>query len=334
MASSFTNNAEGADGTPVTTASTTGGTQWNTVIKGTTGIVEYDSAHKMVGDTAIKFGSTADADRGHVWWSGFSPTTTQKISVRFYGYFTSFTTYSTICAVQETDSTRVASFSVNNTGKITLTDSPGETVESAGVLQFGVWYRFELIVDLTAPLITLKTFVGHSTTPDPTLSATKIPDTATDLIQRVMFGKYSTGLSCTFWLDEMAVNTESVVPIGPIAGSGAAHYTMSGNFTPDTSTLVSWTVDATASTGTTTLVQTSGPTVSIVQSPTNVYTVSNPAAAGDIGLKLTATSGGSTSQNLLIARGSGTGGGTIITDKPYRWTFQGGGPASAIGNWK
>lgn len=337
MASVFTNNAEGTDGALVTISSTTGGTQWDTIVRGTTGILEYDTAQKISGSTSIKFGSTADADRGHVLWSSFSPNTTQKMVARFYAYFTSFKTNNTFFSVQEADSTRVMSLALQQDGVLFMDDTSSDAaVRCAGTLSFGTWYRFEVLIDLTVPILTVKTYLGHGTTHDPTLSISITPATATDLIERVMFGKYSTAANsnCWFWLDEMAVSTDITTPIGPLSGGATVHYDIEGNYTADSTTFTGWTIDATSSVGTTTLTQQSGPTATIVQSPTNIYTVTNPAATGDIVLRLTATSGGSVSSDITLVR-TAAGGGTVTTvRKPYRWTYSGTAPVTSMANWK
>lgn len=116
--------------------------------------------------------------------------------------------------------------------------------------------------------------------------------------------------------------------LGPGASPAAVAYDLTANHTHNTATLVSWTIDATASVGTLTLSQTAGTTASVTESPTGVFTVTNPSGVDSLVFDLEADQGGGDldTVEVTILRSS-------VLERPAMWVFQGG-TASNIANWK
>jgi hypothetical protein len=336
----FSHSCEGTDETTITTtAPADGSTNWSTITpKGTTGFYVYDTAQAITGSSSIRIGSTAAADRAIMQWT-ISPTV-DTLSVRFYAYLQEpVGNTGVFFAAQTTGSARVAAISITTEGTtpgggyLNVTDAAGSTQGSTSELTYNHWYRFEIVINRTTPSCVVNVFDGHGTTAIMTVTKSAF-DPGTTSIDRVVFGKYSTNSTHTLWMDSIKAVTASTTPIGPEA-SGAAHYTLTANYTNDTTNIATWSVDTTASTGTTTFVQAStggGTTATITGPSAGVYTITNPANADDLKFILTATSGGGAStQTIIISRGGG--GGVLGTNKPYRWTLQGL-PATDMPNWK
>jgi hypothetical protein len=315
------------NGTGITNANAPSGSDnFTSVTEGATGSAEFSSTHVLNGSGALRFLSTAAADRAHITWSGY---TVDTISARFYAYFTAFSGTQTIFAAQSSGSVRVVGVAVTSSGYVNVTDQGGTVDASSSPLSTNTWYRFEVTANRTSPAIDVSVYAGNGTSVLTSLSVSPFAPTPTmgsAQIDRVVFGKYSTSATFDFWMDDLAVVTGSTTPIGPAVG-GTPHYELTTNHTPDTTTFSSWTLDTTSSVGTTTLTQTSGTSVgTITESPADVYTFSNPGGTDDLVFTLTATNGG-TSADTTITLSRATG-----TERPYRWTFQGG-DATVMGNW-
>lgn len=132
-----------------------------------------------------------------------------------------------------------------------------------------------------------------------------------DAASYICFG-LSNGVAITpanqAYIDEIAYSDTGWIgePVG-------LTYQITATYPTDSTDITSWEVDATGSSGVLTLTQTGGTTASIVESPTGVFTITNPT--GDDALSFNLVSDGVTTLPLVFTRGAGL-------PKPAVWTRQ------------
>lgn len=116
--------------------------------------------------------------------------------------------------------------------------------------------------------------------------------------------------------------------LGAAAAPASVDYELSAIYTANTTNIGSWVLDASGSIGTVTLTQTDGTTASKTESPTKVFTITNPAGVDSLEFDLEADqgSGDVVTVPITILR-------SAVLERPAMWVFQGG-TASDIDDWR
>lgn len=103
------------------------------------------------------------------------------------------------------------------------------------------------------------------------------------------------------------------VMVGPLV-NGAATYDLTAVYATDTTTpITGWVLDATGSTGTVSLTQTAGTTASVTESPTGVFTITNPSGTDALTFDLDAA--GDTTDTAVVSIGR-----SATAERPAIWT--------------
>lgn len=105
----------------------------------------------------------------------------------------------------------------------------------------------------------------------------------------VTAGSSSAGPVYTAGYDLTSSGAAVVIRLREATGVPDVQYSLTTNHTLNTTTVSLWTVDSTTSDGTTTLTQLTGTTASISESPTGVFTITNPAGTDDLTFRLRAS---------------------------------------------
>lgn len=161
------------------------------------------------------------------------------------------------------------------------------TTCTAPAMALNTEYRIAWGVDATSGAVYLNVYEGDSTTPWSTDSATSVSmgTTATDVVR---LGAIASMTINEMYFDAIHIDSDSEwMP----AATGTADYTLTINYPAnDYQTPTEMVCDATTSTGTTSLSQTSGTTATINESPTGVFTITNPSGTDNLVFELTAGS--------------------------------------------
>lgn len=320
----YIHTGDGVAGTDVSASTPAGSDSFSAFVLGAASSLKYDDTYAISAGSSMKF-IGAGGQSCYARWPYGAPTQ----ALRFYIYFESLPTLSaaTFWQCANASATRILGIAVSTTGYISTTDSSGVAQNlTPWQLSVGIWYRFEVVVDTLTGAWTLDIYEAHGDTPvasDQNASATfaSAPD-------RHHFGKYSTTADAVFWIDEVVLETNSTVPIGPIPVA-EAHYLLTGNYPPDSSIRSGWTIDARASTGEVTLVPAPfTPALVITESPAKVFTITDDGGTVPLQYGLVATSGEFTdSKTIDIVRSVSVG-----SSSKFRYTFLGGDPTLPA-NW-
>lgn len=144
----------------------------------------------------------------------------------------------------------------------------------------------------------------------------------TGSFDRFRIGADASLTGTTDW--DSLISDDTTWPTRGSGGAGQVTYNLTAEYDqaspPD---LQRWVLDATDSVGTVTVAQSAGTTATIVESPTGVFTVTNPGGSDTLVLTVTA---GSDVEQVTLLRGA-------TMQRPALWVFQGGDPTD-ISNWR
>jgi hypothetical protein len=212
----YLHTGEGTDAVAITTSNAPGGSNnWAGVTKNATATNEYDTAQYMHGSSSILLASpTTGTDRAYFRWDY---TAQSAVAARVYARFSAWPTTSSqsFIVFNTSGSTRIASVALTTSGYLLAQDSTASTVASSGTVALDTWHRIEAVVDRGASTVTVRRYVGESTSiaDSATFSAANL--TPGD-IGMTVFGKFSTsGTIPSFWFDSLKVSTGSTSWIGP-----------------------------------------------------------------------------------------------------------------------
>lgn len=191
--------------------------------------------------------------------------------------------------------------------QLQFTDETGGHITRYESLAANTIYRVE--IDWTSGSPEMRVYAGESTTP---LTVNAVDHTKTfSEVSYVRFGAFTSlaqtvsnvELACPAWSDTTWLGPE------PSGVAGVANFSLSTTYTANSDTFdeATYEVDATGSTGTVTLVQQSGTTAAPSESPTGVFTITDPGGADNLEYLLTAAGTGSQAdadRTVTIRRGT------------------------------
>lgn len=282
----------------------------------------------LVYSTATAHGARAAYCAGTAGRIRYGGLATREVAMRAYIRYAEVPTVdSALLEVGTGGSSFVArsSLIVNSAGKLRLwDDTQGTLWTAASAISALTWYLVELVV-----------LVG-TTTSNSTIKASYrvLGDSAEIAGYSTTTGNAGTGnlTDVRFFrkqgpagsVDSIAFDDASDGSLlGPYTApaGGNADYALTANYTSNTVTLVSWTVDATGSTGDTSLAQLSGTTATIGEPSTDVWTITNPSGSDDLAFRLTAAGTPADTADFTLSRSTGP------SQRPAIWTKQ------ADGSW-
>lgn len=288
MASVFACDFEGEGTSPSSgddlTTTNTGAT---TVETGGTFSAKFTDAFVQGGSLGGEFITTA----GHadLRWASLSD---PIIWLSGYIYYDSANPPSADCIIAESydqASAQIGHMQLRTTGVLRIRDTT--TQDWASTALATGWHRYGYKIDLTNDQHRLRIYSGaniHGTTPDQDSGdqALTLQSGSTSV------GIYKVGIISTVSYTHRhdRILTDDTSEPAPLAVDSAT-YDLSATYVTDTTDIDEWVLDATGSTGTTSLTQTGGTTVgTITESPTGVFAFSNPAGSDQLKFDLDAGS--------------------------------------------
>lgn len=207
---------------------------------------------------------------------------------------------------------------INTSGQITLRDGSytATSTDSTGSYAMSTNTSYRIAMRVTATGTTgnneAKIYVGDSSSPAWSDSDTTVTTNSLSTFDTVRFGVNQSASVVDFYVDNLHIGSTEWMPS---TGAGNVDYDIVGNYTANTATLASWTLDCRTSTGTVTVSQTSGTTASKTESPTGLWTITNPSGTDDLVFHVEADDNGSVdTANFTLTRGAA---GT--TERPAIW---------------
>lgn len=165
------------------------------------------------------------------------------------------------------------------TGVLQIRDGTTARGSNSPVLSVNTWYRIAAYFDPSGNRCRLKVYNDPDSTgaADFDTGSQTFSNVSATTTNELFLGVHS-NVTLTCYFDRYKSNDDGT-EWAP-SGSGNATYDLSATYYTDTTDVDEWVLDATGSTGTTSLTQTAGTSVgTITESPTGVFTFSNPAGS-------------------------------------------------------
>lgn len=231
----FTNNAEGTNGTAVTTGNsgTAPNTAWGTVNKVTgagTPVINYSTAQSAHGTSSLLIQGPTTTDVAQV----ITPTSsTANGALRFYLRLNSLPSLAQDIGTIRNSAAVMAKIQLTATNKLRIADAGATTHDSVAALSAGTWYRVEVQLTPGASITTGRIqhayYLLDNTSPIDTAwdSGTTL-NLGTTNIDNYRFGKISNAAgTLDAWFDDFAWSNTSTTLLGPVPSPPTAAFTSS-----------------------------------------------------------------------------------------------------------
>lgn len=190
---------------------------------------------------------------------------------------------------------------------------------TSSAITVGEWHRVAVMLDPANDQCRLKIYSGANL-----LSSTASQDSGLQTLSQVSATTVDTwrigcvsGATDGWQVDYDDVHLGEASEWFPTVGE--AHYVLSSTCVADSTTIDEWVVDATTSAGTVTLTQTSGTTATVVESPTGVFTVTNPSGTDVLQFDLAAVAAGVTDTAAIALSRGASGRPTVLVKTSAGW---------------
>lgn len=287
MALLLSDDLEGRGTSPTTdvTEVTTSNTHVSTVTgTGTSSVCKFSTSAAMDGSLGLKF--TCSSNYFYCYYSFTAAGITWFV---FKLRMTAAPSGNIVIAQAHGNSgaDKQAELRVNSDRTLVVRDGASVvTGATSPALSLSTEYRVEWGVDRTNGDTFLDVYEGDSATPWSTDSDTTVTMHATTTtVDTLRLGPVANITWDAVHIDSLYVYSDAV------PSSDSATFDLSATYVTDTTDIDEWVLDATASVGTTSLTQTAGTSVgTVTESPTGVFTFSNPANSDQLKFDLDAGS--------------------------------------------